>query len=95
VTTPDRLEFWPDYAGVLLHAAGQPVPLDALPLPADLVERSTEWVRGHDDSRLPFGDSPDDAWFSEGRAIFAAIRDELASAGIALDDWEGIWSAET
>lgn len=41
MTTPDRLEFWPDYAGALLHAAGEPVSLDRLPLPADLIERST------------------------------------------------------
>lgn len=92
MTPLERLEFWPDYAGVLLHADGTPVPLGDLPLPGDLVERATAWVGDYDDSKLPFGGHPDDGWFAEGQAIFAAIRASLASAGIALEDWEGIWT---
>jgi hypothetical protein len=92
VTSDERLEFWPDYAGALLHRAGKSVLLDDLPLPADLVERATAWVGRYDDSKLPFGDSPDPGWLTEGRAIFAALRASLATAGVALEDWEGIWT---
>ena len=94
VTVTQHLEFWPDYGGVLLHDRGAAVPLDRLPLPADLVDRASTWVAGYDDTRLPFGDSPDDAWSREGRALFAALREALAPAGIAVEDWEGIWSSE-
>lgn len=94
MSVPERLEFWPDFGGVLLHDGGAAVPLDRLPVPADIVARATDWVAGYDDARLPFGDRPDDPWMREGRELFAALRDALASADIALDDWEGIWSTD-
>ena len=92
MTSVERLEFWPDYAGALLHADGKPIPLGMLPLPRDLVERATAWVGGYDDTKLPFGGRPDDGWFTEGQAIYVAMRAALAIAGIALEDWEGIWT---
>ncbi|HLO35894.1 MAG TPA: hypothetical protein VK194_07420 [Candidatus Deferrimicrobium sp.] len=95
MTTRERVEFWPDYAGALLHVAGRPLPLDGLSLQDAVVERATAWVRQYDDSKLPFGDRRDDAWLAEGRAIFELLRMHLATQDIALDDWEGIWTPQT
>lgn len=86
-----RLEFWPDYGGVLLHADGKPVGLDALGLPADLVKRGQAWVSRYDDAKV---DPPgwDEAWISEGRTLFQELRAALAPGGFEVDDWEGLWS---
>jgi hypothetical protein len=92
VTDPEAVEFWPDYSGALLHVAGAPIQLTDLPIPADVVIRATAWVGGYDDSKLPFGDRPDDDWMAEGRALFAVIRTCLAADDITLIDWEGIWA---
>lgn len=95
MTVPERLEFWPDYSGVLLHAAGSPVSLVELPLPADVIDRAAAWVAQYDDAKLPFGERHDEQWIAEGRALFQVIRSALAAHRIALDDWEGIWEQGT
>lgn len=93
MTGPEAVEFWPDYSSALLHVAGRQVPLADLPIPSDLALRVTAWVVGYDDAKLPFGDHPDAEWMTEGRAIYAAIRDALAAHGVTLVDWEGIWAS--
>lgn len=86
----NRLEFWPDYGGVLLHADGQPVALDGLGMRAELVTRAQVWVRGYDDAKVdPAG--WDQAWVDEGRALFQELRDTLAPKGFDVEDWEGLW----
>jgi len=95
VTVPERLEFWPDYSGVLLHAAGSSVALGDLPIPDDVIERADAWVAQYDDSKLLPGGSRDEGWITEGRALFWTIRSSLAAHGIVLDDWEGIWDQPT
>ena len=79
----ERLEFWPDNSGALLHAAGKPIPLEKLPLPFDLVNRATAWVGRYEDSKLPFGDGPDPGWMTQGQAILEALRTSLAAADTA------------
>lgn len=93
VIHPETVEFWPDYSGALLHVAGKPIQLMDLPVPIDLAGRAAVWVTEYLDAKLPFGDRPDADWMTEGRAIFAAIRDGLARHDITLVDWEGIWAA--
>lgn len=95
MTVPERLEFWPDYSGVLLHAAGSPVSLGELPLPEDVTDRAAGWVAQYDDAKLPFGERHDEQWIAEGRALFRVIRSALAAHRIALDDWEGFWDQVT
>jgi hypothetical protein len=87
-----RLEFWPDYGGVLLHGGGAAVELESLALPGELVERARRWVAGYDDARLD-PDQRDEAWVAEGRALFAELRRELLARGLELFDWEGYWDA--
>ena len=91
MTRPERLEFWPDYSRVLLHADGKPVPLSELPLPSEVADQANAWVARYDDAKLLPGDGRDEPWIAEGRALFGVIRSSLAAHGIALDDWEGIW----
>lgn len=95
MTVPKRLEFWPDYSGVLLHAAGLPVSLGELPLPEDVIDQAAGWVAQYDDAKLPFGERHDEQWIAEVPALFQVIRSALAEHRIALDDWEGIWEQET
>ena len=92
MTDPEAVEFWPDYSGALLHGAGAPVQLTEFPIPADVVIRAAAWLGRYDDSKLPFGDHPDDDWMAEGRALFAVIGKGLAADDITLIDWEGIWA---
>jgi hypothetical protein len=87
-----RLEFWPDYGGVLLHQDGAPVALETLDLPVDLARRAAQWVAAYDDRQLA-PESRDEAWIAEGRAIFGGLREALAAVNIDLVDWEGIWEA--
>ena len=87
-----RLEFWPDYGGVLLHEDGASAPLDSLGLPAGLIEESARWVALYDDAKLEH-DTRDDAWIDEGRALFARVRAALGEHEIELVDWEGYWAA--
>lgn len=89
-----RLEFWPDYGGVLLHADGEPVALDTLGLSAELVTRARDWIGRYDDSRLDPA-AWDEAWLDEGRALFGEFREALAASGFELVDWEGLWAAES
>lgn len=85
-----RFEFWPDYGGVLLHAAGKPVALEALGIDTDLVTRAQTWVQGYDDAKVdPAG--WDEAWVGEGRALFQELREALAPKGFVVEDWEGLW----
>ena len=93
MTAPDDVEFWPDYSKALLHVAGRPVQFTDLPIPSDLALRAAAWAGEYDDAKLPFGDHPDADWMTEGRAIFAAIRDGLAAHDMTLVDWEGIWAS--
>ena len=86
-----RLEFWPDYGGVLLHADAKPVALGELGLAADLATRALDWVRGYDDAKVD-PEGWDAAWVSEGRALFLELRAALAPAGFEVVDWEGLWS---
>jgi hypothetical protein len=85
-----RLEFWPDYGGVLLHEAGAAVALDTLDVPPELIDRAAGWLVRYDDSRLE-PETRDDAWIAEGQALFIALRDALAAQSIELFDWEGYW----
>jgi len=95
-TSGQRLEFWPDYRGVLLHEGGTAVPLDALPLPPEVIVRAAKWVDRYDDANLDLADG-DSEWLAEGRALFGILRDSLALHGIIVVDWEGLWEtpAET
>jgi hypothetical protein len=90
---PGAVEFWPDYPSALLHVAGRQIAFADLPIPSDLARRAAAWVGEYDDTKLPFGDHPDAEWMTEGRAIFAAIHDALATHGVTLVDWEGIWAS--
>jgi hypothetical protein len=91
IATVKRLEFWPDYGGVLLHANGRSVALDDLGLGPDLVTHAQDWVSRYDDAKVdPAG--WDEAWVNEGRAIFQELRETLALGGFAIFDWEGLWS---
>ena len=92
MTDAQTVEFWPDYSGVLLHVAGKPISMSQLLIPEDVAIRAASWVDRYDDSKLPFGDRPDREWMSEGRALFATIRECLAVNDVTLLDWEGIWA---
>jgi hypothetical protein len=92
VNGAETVEFWPDYSGALLHSAGKVIDIAALPVPPDVAIRATEWVNGYDDSKLPFGDRPDEDWIAEGRLLFAMLREYLAASDVRLIDWEGIWA---
>jgi hypothetical protein len=85
-----RLEFWPDYGGVLLHEAGTAVALDGLGLPDHLVEQAAAWVGEYDDARLD-PDTRDAAWITAGRSLFRRLRAELRDRGTEIVDWEGYW----
>lgn len=87
-----RIEFWPDYAEALLWTErGERIALHSLPLPGDLVEDATRWIRQYDDSKLPWGPSPDDDWLSDGQRLFAALRIELLKHGFELFADEDHW----
>ena len=88
-----RLEFWPDYGGVLLHEDGALVALDRLDLPSGLMDRAARWLARYDDARLEPG-SRDDAWITEGRALFVELQSALAPRSIELVDWEGYWAGD-
>lgn len=88
------VEFWPDYQGALLHVGGRRVELADLSMPDDLVREAAAWVRQYDDSKLPFGESPDPDWVAHGRTLFLAIHDRLAARGLTLIDWEGVWAPD-
>ena len=92
MTDVETVEFWPDYSGALLHVAGRPVPLADLPVPEDVAIRAAAWLGRYDDSKLSFGDRPDEDWIADGRALFSTIRECLATDDITLIDWEGIWA---
>ena len=87
-----RLEFWPDYGGVLLHADGKSVPLDTLGFRTELVSRAQAWVSRYEDSKV---DPPawDEVWVREGRALFKELGEALAPSGVELEDWEGLWGS--
>ncbi len=88
-----RLEFWPDYGGVLLHEEGVALPLETLGVPLDLIERSVGWLARYDDARLE-PETRDEAWIAEGRALFRRLGAELRARGIEIVDWEGYWDDE-
>jgi hypothetical protein len=88
-----RIEFWPDYGLALLHSEGTPVAIDALGLPADVVDAIREWLRSYADEKLETG-SIDEAWVAEGRRYFRELRSLLLPSGIELFDWEGYWDSE-
>lgn len=72
------------------------MPLDALPLPPEVIVRTAKWVDRYDDARLDRTDG-DREWLAEGRALFGILRDALAVHDIVVVDWEGLWEthAET
>ena len=86
-----RVEFWPDYGGLLLHERGTPVPIGTLGLPAELVAQTEAWLERYSDDRL---DPPTagQAWIDQGRDLFRRLRGALAPAGVEVFDWEGRWS---
>lgn len=82
-----RLEFWPDYDGLVWDAHGKAVPLDSLGLPGDLVARAMSWASSYSDGKLPiddqgdnssFGNTGDSKWLAEGAELFEALRLTLA-----------------
>lgn len=86
-----RLEFWPDYGGALLWAAGTRIDLRELPLSLDLVARTSAWLAEYDDAKLPWEPTRDDVWLSEGRQLFDTLRNELWEHGIELVAGEDHW----
>jgi len=90
-----RLEFWPDYGGALLWTqAGERLELASLALPAALRHEAVRWIERYDDSKLPWEDTRDDAWLSDGRRLFAALHTALAVLGIELVAGEDHWLAD-
>ena len=96
--TPDKppavrskLEFWPDYGGALLWAAGERVDLRELPLSPDLVGPASVWLADYDDAKLPWEPTRDDAWLAQGRHVFGALRDALWEHRIELVAGEDHW----
>ena len=88
-----KLEFWPDYDGALLWTAGgERASLDDLSLPDELVDRARRWVAEYADSKLPWEPTVDEAWLSEGRRLFAALKAELVSQGVELEPNEEFWA---
>ena len=88
----ERLEFWPDYNGALLWTGkGERVPLDAVPLPQDLIEQAHRWVASYDDSKLPWEPTRDDEWLGEGQRLFVELRRELLTHGFDLQPDEDFW----
>lgn len=88
---PTRLEFWPDYGGALLWAAGARIDLRELPISLALIARASAWLAEYDDAKLPWEPTRDDAWLSEGRRLFDALRNELWEHEIELVAGEDHW----
>jgi hypothetical protein len=86
-----RLEFWPDYGGALVWAAGKHVELGTLTLSRELVGAATRWLAEYDDARLPWEPTRDDDWLAEGRRLFEALRNELWKDGVELVAGEDHW----
>ncbi len=90
---PDELEFWPDYGGALLwDKQGKAIPLDTLPMSADLRARLEAWVTLYDDTRLPMEGSGDTAWLDLGTRLLAEVQETLAPAYdvVVSEPWWGI-----
>lgn len=85
-----RLEFWPDYGGVVLHEDGVAVALESLGLPSHLIGQTAAWVGEYEDAKLD-PETRDDAWIAAGRSLFRRLRAELRDRGIEIVDWEGYW----
>jgi hypothetical protein len=85
-----RVEFWPDYGGVLLHDGGIPLAIESLPLPSGLVDSITGWIGQYDDGKLDPA-TRDEAWIAEGQRYFRQLRRLLRAQAIELHDWEGYW----
>ncbi|MEW5990734.1 MAG: hypothetical protein AB1736_05225 [Chloroflexota bacterium] len=87
------VEFWPDYGGALLwDERGEPVPIDQLPLPPELVTRAARWVAEYDDAKLPWEPTGDEAWLAVGRRLFGELRRELLARGLELEPNEPFWA---
>ena len=85
------MEFWPDYGGALLWAAGERVGLDEVPLPESLRLEARRWLVDYDDSKMPWEPTVDEAWLSEGRRLFQAMRELLVQQGVELIAGEDHW----
>ena len=89
--TRTRIEFWPDYGGALLWAAGERIALNALPLSSDLIYAASRWLAEYEDSKLPWEPTRDDTWLAEGRGMYVALGDALWEHGIELVAGEDHW----
>jgi hypothetical protein len=88
-----RLEFWPDYGRPLLWAEdGTSVDLGSLDLPEGLRREVVAWLAGYDDAKLPWEATRDEAWLTEGRRLFAALRIILVASDIELVATEDHWA---
>lgn len=93
-----RLEFWPDYDG-LLWENGKTIALDSLGLSADLLSRTQIWSAEFSDLKLPIdtqGDAPtigntgDALWLQRGAALLSELRSAIPGFGIVVtEDWWG------
>src|SRR5262245_2836630 len=86
-----RIEFWPDYGGALLWAAGVRLDPRELPISPELATAAAAWIARYDDTKLPWEPGRDDVWLGEGRRLFEALRDELWQHGIELVAGEDHW----
>jgi hypothetical protein len=88
-----RLEFWPDYEGVLLWKGGHVMAIDDVALPTALAEEARRWVADYDDAKLPGGEAADPDWLEAGRRLFRDLERALAVQGIELFADEDHWAA--
>ncbi|MBM9477735.1 hypothetical protein JL107_14885 [Nakamurella flavida] len=86
------LEFWPDHGPGPLWIGGAPADLDALGLPAALVDRLRTWNAGYAEDRLPVDGPGDPHYLGTGVRLLHDVRAALTGrfrVGVTEPWWDG------